>query len=110
MKSRWIRTKTLGSQLLNVWLFNGLPDETISGRSHRVGELGGDPVWARRAAIINRVAGNPDHCRLSHEMDREFSTVILAAHGAAMGADRATITWAGGDVEIAYSPSAQPAG
>lgn len=77
MKSKWIRTKTLGSQLLNVWLFDGVPDETISGRSYREGELGGDPIWAKRAAAINRRSGNPNHCKSSHEMDLAFAKSIL---------------------------------
>ena len=102
MKSKWIRTKTLGSQFLNVWIFDGHPDETISGRSHREGEIGGDPAWAKRAAIINRVAGNPDHCKRSHEADVAFAGMILAAHAAAMGADHAKITWTGSQTTISY--------
>lgn len=47
-------------------------------RSHREGELGGDAKWLRRARIINRVAGNPDHCKLSHDLDRAFAALILA--------------------------------
>jgi hypothetical protein len=61
---------TLGSQLLNVLLLNGSPDETIRGRAHREG-------W-RAERWLNRLFWlDPDHCRRSHERDREFALFIL---------------------------------
>jgi hypothetical protein len=71
-------TLTLASQFLNVWLFNGSPDETVSGRSYRQGVLLADPVWARRRVLIDRLFFlAPDHCRRSHEADVEFAREVL---------------------------------
>lgn len=69
------RTATLCSQLLNVWVFDGSEDETVSGRAWRDGVLGGDPIWQRRAERIDKVflvltlGRDVDHCRKSHEVD-----------------------------------------
>ena len=74
-RSRLQRTATLVSQFLNVWIFDGMEDETISGRAWREGVLGGDPKWARRRKIIDNVfllitfGRDVDHCRKSHEVD-----------------------------------------
>lgn len=77
--SRWTKVKTLSSQFLNVMIFNGNPDEAISGRSYREGELGGDPKWKRIAKIINWTSRNPNHCKGSHQLDIEFARVILGS-------------------------------
>ena len=74
-RSRLQRTATIVSQLLNVWIFDGMEDETISGRAWREGVLGGDPIWARRRKIIDKLflvitfGRDVDHCRKSHEVD-----------------------------------------
>ena len=74
-RSRLQRTATLVSQFLNVWIFDGMEDETISGRAWREGVLGGDPIWARRRKIIDKLflvitfGRDVDHCRKSHEVD-----------------------------------------
>ncbi|HVL71238.1 MAG TPA: hypothetical protein VM434_05050 [Beijerinckiaceae bacterium] len=77
--SRVARTLTLASQLANVWLFDGSPDETVSGRAWREGVL--DPVWARRRrridALFRALFGERDHCRAAHEADRAFARLIL---------------------------------
>lgn len=79
--SRFTRLAVLFSQSLNVLIFNGEPDETISGRAYRDGILGGDETWARRARVIDRafalIIGQSEHCRASHEKDRAFARAIL---------------------------------
>ena len=74
-RSKLQRTATLCSQFVNVWLFDGSEDETVSGRAYREGVVGGDPIWKRRAARIDwwferlPFIGEFDHCRKSHEVD-----------------------------------------
>jgi hypothetical protein len=68
----------LFSQLLNVLFFNGQPDETVSGRAWREGELLGDPVWSKRRKKIDALFfWAPDHCLASHLKDVEFAKLIL---------------------------------
>ena len=70
---------TLSSQFLNVLLFNGSPDETVSGRSWREGVIAGDVTWARRRVLIDRVFfWQRGHCRSSHARDLAFARAILA--------------------------------
>lgn len=76
-RSRTARILTLASQAINVIAFDGLQDETVSGRAYREGVLGGDPLWARRADCINRLFRDPTHCRQSHELDVAFARIIL---------------------------------
>lgn len=72
----------LASQAINVILFDGMPDETVSGRCYRDGVLGGCPRWARRRRIIDAVFfWDTDHCRRSHENDVSFARLILQARG-----------------------------
>ncbi len=70
------RIATLGSQALNVLLFGGSPDETVSARSPREGDLLGNPRWARRRVLIDRVFG-PGHCEESHRLDLAFACYVL---------------------------------
>jgi hypothetical protein len=77
-RSRIERILTLVSQFGNVVLFDGHPDETISGRAYRQGHLLGDPVWRDRMHCINRRFRDPDHCRDSHQLDIDFASEILA--------------------------------
>jgi hypothetical protein len=42
-KRRWVSV----DQTLNVWVFNGLPDETISSHAGRRVRNGSPPTWAR---------------------------------------------------------------
>ncbi len=78
MKSRVIKLFVLMSQLLNVLLLDGSPDETISGRCYRQGVLLGDQRWYEWRNRINRVFfWQPDHCRSSHGRDVEFARIIL---------------------------------
>jgi len=76
---RWLRISQWLSQGVNVLLFNGSPDETLSGRSWRQGVLLGNARWARAARIIDRLFWfDPDHCRKSHQADIAFARAILA--------------------------------
>lgn len=76
-RPRWLKLSTLFSQLLNVLIFNGSPDETVSGRAYRVGQVLGDPVWARRAAWINWLFRSDTHCFDSHAQDVKFARAVL---------------------------------
>ncbi len=79
--SRIRRLAVLASQTLNVLIFDGEPDETVSGRAWREGAVGGNPVWERRRQIIDRafaLVGDHNHCRNSHEKDIAFARLILA--------------------------------
>jgi hypothetical protein len=79
--SRSSKLLTVASQTLNVILFDGEPDETISGRAWREGYLGGNPVWEQRRRQIDALflwwRGEHDHCRQSHEKDIVFARMIL---------------------------------
>lgn len=66
------------SQGANLLLFNGSPDETISGRAWRQGQLQGYPGWAIARRVIDRLFfWDPDHCKNSHQQDVNFATTIL---------------------------------
>lgn len=79
---RWLRLAAWLSAGVNLMLFNGSPDETLSGRAHRQGVLQRPPSrrWAAWARWINRIFfWQADHCRESHEQDVAFARAILAA-------------------------------
>lgn len=63
-RSRKARLADATSRLFNVILFNGQPDESISGRSWR-------ERHSRKWQIIGRIANalyrDPEHCRKAHE-------------------------------------------
>lgn len=78
MKSRLLKLFALLSQAMQVIIFNGSPDETISGRAYRQGYLLGDRRWLKSRNLINRVFfWQPDHCRASHKKDVEFAKMIM---------------------------------
>lgn len=77
-RGRLSRIGTILSQLTNVLLFNGHPDETISGRAYRMGVIAGNPVWLRRMQIIDALFfWEEEHCRASHEEDLIFARAII---------------------------------
>lgn len=79
--NRLLRLAALGSQLLNVLLLNGSPDETISGRAYRRGVLMGSDRWARVQRGIDRVFFfQREHCRASHSRDVAFARGIMALY------------------------------
>lgn len=70
---------TLLSQLANVVLLGGHPDETISGRAYRRGVLCEDPAWAKARERIDWIfVWEKNHCRKSHLRDVDFALMILA--------------------------------
>ena len=70
LSTRLTHTVTLASQLVNVWLFGGLPDESISGRAHR-------QKWRVEKLIDWLFWWQPAHCRKAHEEDRKFARLVL---------------------------------
>ena len=82
-RPRLERLATVGSQLLNVLIFDGSPDETVSGRSWREGMILGNPKWARRREWIDwlfGLFGDKHHCLKSHLIDLQFARAIIALH------------------------------
>lgn len=77
MKTRLLKIATLYSQFLNVIVFNGNPDETISGRAYREGFLMGDKKWLKRQILIDKLFFDKDHCKKSHLKDVTFANKIL---------------------------------
>lgn len=57
------------SQWLNVLLFNGDPNESISGRSYR-------EKWSRSLAVIDSVLGK-GHCKSAYTRDVERAKEII---------------------------------
>lgn len=79
---RLARLAALGSQLLNVVLFDGSPDETVSGRAHREGLIQNVDVWERRRRFINRLFfWSDDHCQASHMQDVRMARALLTLYG-----------------------------
>lgn len=80
-------TATLTSQFVNVWVFGGNPDQTVSGRAWVEGELQDVVAWARGRRAIDAVFQpfeGPGHCARSHGKDVEFARYILGLpHSAA---------------------------
>ena len=64
MTSRLIRTGSAISQLLNVWIFDGDENHSVSGDAYRFRRH-------RLRRVIDWLASpwEQDHCRLSHEAD-----------------------------------------
>ena len=80
--NRLANLMTLLSQMLNVILFDGSPDETVSGRSYRQGYLEGDLDWEKRRRRIDRLFfWEVNHCRQSHQKDVGFARMIAEREG-----------------------------
>jgi|GEM_PF-1739223 len=78
---RLLRLSAWLSQGGNVVLFNGSPDETVSGRAYRQGVLQLNPKWASRRRLINRVFfWQTDHCKISHQQDVKMAKAIMALY------------------------------
>lgn len=76
--SRLSRLGSALSQLANVLVCNGNPNETISSRAYRQGVLGGNRKWnAYRKFVDALFFWQRDHCRVSHESDVEFAVELL---------------------------------
>ena len=79
---RLVRLAALASQLLNVVIFNGSPDETVSGRAYRQGGLQGDARWDNLRKLINKAFfWQPDHCRKSHQQDVRMAKALVELYG-----------------------------
>lgn len=77
MRRRLLNIATLFSQLINVVVFDGSPDETVSGRAWREGQT--NPVWKKRQLLIDRIFRDRVHCKYSHLRDVEFAKLIMAS-------------------------------
>jgi hypothetical protein len=77
-RSKLARTGSLASAFLNVWIFDGNPDESTSARAYREGQVMGSPEWGRRRRWINRLFRDPDHCAKSHAVDMAHARELLA--------------------------------
>ena len=76
--SRLARFSAWLSQGANLTLFNGSPDETISGRAWRQGRLLGHPTWAARRRRIDRLFfWDIHHCMKSHQQDVKMARSII---------------------------------
>jgi hypothetical protein len=71
MKLYAIRVAIAFDQLVNTVL-GGYPNETISVRAWRLGDLGGDRRWALlRKTIDTIMAFDPDHCEETYRYCKE---------------------------------------
>jgi hypothetical protein len=79
-RGRLSRLGSALSQLVNVALFNGHNDESLSARAHRQGTIRGKAMWLLYVAVINRVFfWEADHCAAAHREDIAFAHAILEA-------------------------------
>lgn len=62
------------SQLLNVALFNGHPNESLSGRAYRTGSS-----W--RVVIDTLLWFDKNHCFVSYMNDVRYAGQLLNLHG-----------------------------
>lgn len=77
MLSWFSRVATWVSQTINLFIFLGHHDQTLSARTHLNQHK---PGWKQARVIINGLFfWQEDHCRLSHEVDVAYARDILAA-------------------------------
>lgn len=70
-----MRAGSACSQLLNVLLLNGHPNESVSGRCYREG-------WRTAEALINAIFWfDPEHCLSSHLNERVWCRTIMTTGG-----------------------------
>ena len=78
-KSYLGRCATSSSQTVNVVVLNGLPDETVSGRAYRKGQLEGIRKWRVLQNFIDFIFfWENEHCKASHLYDKEYALLILS--------------------------------
>lgn len=68
--NRLIRAGDALSQLLNVVLLGGHPNESLSGRAWRT-----QSVWYKVIDVL--FLWDTDHCRVSHENDVAYAKELL---------------------------------
>jgi len=69
-QSWFAKLGTCISQVINALLLGGDPDESISGRSHRLG-------WWCEPWIDRLFFWEPHHCRNAHQSDRDRAFWLL---------------------------------
>ena len=77
-RSYLVRVGDAISQLINVALLNGMPDESVSGRSYRNYKVLGIKRWAIMyylAEALFYIRDRGDHCRLAFIEDLERSRI-----------------------------------
>lgn len=84
-KRPWIqRAGDALSQFLNVWLLNGMPDESISGRTWRKVSAGDPKTFWKcvyfAAEFIFYPIDRGAHCKLAYEEDLERLDLRLQAY------------------------------
>lgn len=63
-----MRTLIAFDQLLNVIIFNGDPDETLSARSYRLRET---PFWGKMQIFLDRIFfWQKSHCQQCYEWEQ----------------------------------------
>lgn len=69
------------SQLGNVVLFNGHPNESISARCHREGKIGRNPIWLSRRDKVNWLFSRreDDHCYNAYLTDKKWAEELINA-------------------------------
>ena len=73
MFTRLIRVGDAISQLFNVALFNGHPNESMSGRAWRT-----QSKWHKLIDAI--FFFDPNHCKVAHENDIAYAKELLKSH------------------------------
>jgi hypothetical protein len=73
---RWIRLGDATSQWLNVLIFNGDPNHSVSGDAYRYNR-----VKLRRFIDILFAPFEEDHCRKAYENDVSKARYLLAENG-----------------------------
>lgn len=72
---------SLASQLLNVVLYGGETDESVSARCHREGFLGKDPEWEERRRFVNKLFFlQEDHCKAASDQDKAYAEKLIAMY------------------------------
>lgn len=66
------------SRMFNVILFNGQPDESISGRSWRETQVRPSRKWWLAGRVANALYRDREHCRKAHENSIARSRARLA--------------------------------
>lgn len=80
--SRSQKLGSLLSQTINVLVFDGHPDESVSARSYRQGVLQGDPVWKKRSEWIDKIFfWEPHHTFNAYKDDYERAEEIVDGLG-----------------------------
>lgn len=79
--SKLNKLASLISQTLNVLIFDGNPDESVSARSYREGVLLKDKEWLNRKVKIDKLfkklTKEVEHCKNAHETDVKWAKKLI---------------------------------